>query len=115
MAREELSPMMRQYMAFKTNHPDALLLFRMGDFYEMFFDDAKLAARVLGLALTTRDKGTNPVPMAGFPHHAAEGYIKRLIDAGVRVAVCDQVQDAREAKGLVERDVTRIITAGTLT
>ncbi len=115
MAREELSPMMRQYMAFKTKHPDALLLFRMGDFYEMFFDDAKLAARVLGLAPTTRDKGTNPVPMAGFPHHAAEGYIKRLIDVGVRVAVCDQVQDAREAKGLVERDVTRIITAGTLT
>ena len=108
--------MMRQYMAFKNRHRDAVLLFRMGDFYEMFFEDAKTAARVLGLALTTRDRGSeNPVPMAGFPHHAVDTYVKKLIEAGLRVAVCEQVQDPKEAKGLVERDVTRIITAGTLT
>ena len=106
---------MRQYRAFKDKHRDAILLFRMGDFYEMFFDDAKTAARVLGLALTSRDKGKNAVPMAGFPHHAADTYIKKLIEAGHRVAVCDQVQDPREASGLVKRDITRIITAGTLT
>jgi len=106
---------MRQYLAFKKKHRDAVVLFRMGDFYEMFFDDAKTAARVLGLALTSREKGENAVPMAGFPHHAADTYIKRLIEAGYQVAVCDQVQDPREARGLVERDVTRIITAGTLT
>ena len=106
---------MRQYMAFKKRHPDAVLLFRMGDFYEVFFDDAKTASRILGLTLTSRDKGTDPVPMAGFPHHAVDGYVKKLIEAGCRVAVCDQVQDPREAKGLVDRDVTRIISAGTLT
>jgi len=107
--------MMRQYMAFKKKHRDAILLFRMGDFYEVFFEDAKTCARVLGLALTSREKGEDAVPMAGFPHHAAESYIKRLIQAGHRVAVCEQVQDPKEAKGLLERDVTRVITAGTLT
>ena len=106
---------MRQYLAFKKKYQDAILLFRMGDFYETFFDDAKTAARVLGLALTSRDKGENAVPMAGFPHHAADTYIRRLIEAGHRVAVCEQVEDPRLARGLVERDVTRIITPGTLT
>jgi DNA mismatch repair protein MutS len=115
MAERGLTPMMRQYLAFKKKHQDAVLLFRMGDFYEVFFDDAKVCARDLGLALTTRDKGANPVPMAGFPHHAAESYIKRLIRAGHRVAICEQVQDPAEAKGLVDRDVTRVMTAGTLT
>ncbi len=115
MAKAAQTPMMKQYLAFKKRHQDAVLLFRMGDFYETFFEDAKLCARVLGLTLTSRDKGTNPVPMAGFPHHAADGYIKRLIRAGHRVAICDQVQDPAEAKGLVERDVTRVMTAGTLT
>jgi len=114
MAKKQTA-MMRQYLAFKNRHQDAVLLFRMGDFYEMFFDDAKTAARVLGLALTSRNKGEGAVPMAGFPHHASETYIKRLIEAGCRVAVCDQVQDPKEAQGLVDRDVTRIITAGTLT
>ena len=79
MAKSEKTPMMRQYLAFKKKHQDSILLFRMGDFYEMFFEDAKTAARVLGLTLTSRDKGENPVAMAGFPHHAADGYIKRLI------------------------------------
>jgi len=115
MGKSPHTPVMRQYLAFKQRHQDAVLLFRMGDFYEVFFEDAKVCARDLGLALTSRDKGANAVPMAGFPHHAADTYIKRLIRAGHRVAVCEQVQDPAEARGLVDRDVTRIITAGTLT
>jgi DNA mismatch repair protein MutS len=115
MEKPAQTPMMKQYLAFKKKHRDAVLLFRMGDFYEVFFDDAKVCARDLGLALTSREKGENAVPMAGFPHHAADRYIKRLITAGHRVAICEQVQDPAEAKGLVERDVTRVITAGTLT
>ncbi len=115
MAKPAQTAMMKQYLAFKKGHQDAVLLFRMGDFYEVFFEDAKVCARDLGLALTSREKGENAVPMAGFPHHAAENYIKRLIRAGHRVAICEQVQDPAEATGLVERDVTRVITAGTLT
>jgi DNA mismatch repair protein MutS len=115
MAKSGSTPMMRQYMAFKKQHQDALLLFRMGDFYELFHEDAKTAARVLGIALTSREKGDDAVPMAGFPCHSADNYIKRLIEDGHRVAVCDQVQDPSEASGLVERDVTRVITRGTLT
>ncbi len=91
------------------------MLFRMGDFYELFYDDARTASRVLGLTLTSRDKGENPIPMAGFPFHSAENYIKRLIEAGHRVAVCEQVEDPAQASGLVQRDVIRVITAGTLT
>ncbi|MFW6457509.1 MAG: DNA mismatch repair protein MutS [Planctomycetota bacterium] len=107
--------MMRQYMAFKKQHEDALLLFRMGDFYELFYDDARIAARVLGIALTSREKGEDAIPMAGFPCHSADNYIKRLIEDGHRVAVCDQVEDPSESSGLVERDVTRVMTRGTLT
>jgi len=107
--------MMRQYLQMKQQHQNAILLFRMGDFYEMFHEDAKIASRVLGLTLTSRDKGSDPIPMAGVPHHAVDGYIRRLIAAGHKVAVCDQIQDPREAKGLVERDITRVITPGTLT
>src|ERR1700681_2388087 len=114
-ARMAVSPMMQQYQDAKAACPDALLLFRMGDFYEMFHDDAKTAARVLNLALTSRDKGENPVPMAGFPYHQLESYLGKLIAAGLRVAICDQVEDARQAKGLVRREVTRIVTAGTVT
>ena len=110
-----ISPMMRQYEEAKAACGDALLLFRMGDFYELFHDDAKTCARVLGLTLTSRDKGENPVPMAGFPYHQLEGYLAKLIRQGFRVAVCDQVEDPREAKGIVRREVTRIVTAGTLT
>ncbi len=113
--QNNMTPMMRQYFSFKRKHEDALLLFRMGDFYELFYEDAKIVARVLGLALTSREKGENPIPMAGFPCHAAENYIKRLVENGHRVAVCEQVEDPSEAKGLVRRDVVRIITAGTLT
>ncbi|MCA9270155.1 MAG: DNA mismatch repair protein MutS, partial [Planctomycetales bacterium] len=109
------SPMMQQYHDAKAACPDALLLFRMGDFYELFFDDAKQAAQVLGLTLTSRDKGENPVPMAGFPHHQLEGYLAKLIARGMRAAVCDQVEDPKQAKGIVRREVTRIVTPGTLT
>lgn len=107
--------MMRQYEEAKAACGDALLLFRMGDFYELFHEDAQNAARVLGLTLTSRDKGENPVPMAGFPYHQLEGYLAKLIRHGFRVAVCDQVENPREAKGIVRREVTRIVTAGTLT
>ena len=107
--------MMRQYEEAKAASGDALLLFRMGDFYELFHEDAKICARVLGLTLTSRDKGENPVPMAGFPFHQLEGYLAKLIRQGYRVAVCDQVEDPRAAKGIVRREVTRIVTAGTLT
>ena len=110
-----ISPMMQQYQDAKAACPDALLLFRMGDFYEMFHEDAKTAARVLNLALTSRDKGENPVPMAGFPYHQLESYLGKLISAGLRVAICDQMEDAKAAKGLVRREVTRIVTAGTVT
>jgi len=106
------TPMMRQYQEAKRQHPGMLLLFRMGDFYETFDADAEVAARALGLTLTSRDK---QVPMAGFPHHQLENYLKKLLHAGHRVAVCDQVEDAALAKGLVKREVTRVVTAGTIT
>ncbi|HEY2826355.1 MAG TPA: DNA mismatch repair protein MutS [Pirellulales bacterium] len=109
------TPMMRQYQDAKMACPDALLLFRMGDFYELFSEDARTAARLLGLALTSRDKSENAVPMAGFPHHQLESYLAKLVSLGMRVAICDQVEDARQAKGLVKREVTRVVTPGTLT
>jgi DNA mismatch repair protein MutS len=107
--------MMKQYQDAKAACPDALLLFRMGDFYEMFHDDAKTAARVLNLSLTSREKGENAVPMAGFPYHQLESYLGKLIAGGFRVAICDQMEDAKAAKGLVRREVTRVVTAGTVT
>lgn len=103
---------MRQFTAFKEQHPGCVLFFRMGDFYEMFLDDAVLANKVMGVTLTQRSPG---VPMAGVPHHAVEGYLRRMIQAGHRVAVCDQVEDPAQAKGIVKRAVTRVITPGTLT
>ena len=106
------TPAMRQFKGFKAQYPDCVLFFRMGDFYEMFYDDAKLCSRVLGVTLTQRSAG---VPMAGVPFHAVEGYLRRMIQAGHRVAVCDQVEDASQAKGVVKRDVTRLVTPGTLT
>ncbi len=106
---------MRQYRTFKQQYPDYILLFRMGDFYEMFYEDARTASRVLGLALTSRSKGTSAVPLAGIPYHALESYLARLIRGGHRVAICEQVEDPATAKGLVKRDVTRLVTPGTLT
>ena len=107
--------MMQQYHDAKEACGDALLFFRMGDFYELFYDDAKIAAEAVGLTLTSRDKNTNPVAMAGFPHHQLEGYLGKLIKMGHRVAICDQVEDPKKAKGLVKREVTRVVTPGTLT
>ena len=107
--------MMQQYLDAKGACGDALLLFRMGDFYELFYDDAKTASRVLGLALTSRDKGENPIPMAGFPYHQLESYLGKLIAGGYRAAVCEQVEDPKVAKGLVKREVTRVVSPGTLT
>src|SRR6516165_1653586 len=106
------TPMMQQYREAKERHPGMLLLFRMGDFYELFDADAEVASRVLGLTLTSRDK---TVPMAGFPHHALESYLQKLLRAGHRVAVCDQVEEAALARGLVRREVTRVVTPGTIT
>ena len=107
--------MMDQYHEAKASCGDALLLFRMGDFYELFHEDAKVAAKELGLTLTSRDKSTNPIPMAGFPHHQLEQYLGRLISRGFRAAVCEQTQDPKEAKGLVDREIVRVVTPGTLT
>jgi DNA mismatch repair protein MutS len=106
--------MMTQYRAAKARYPEALLFFRMGDFYEMFEEDAKTAARVLGLTLTSRDKA-NPIPMAGVPVRAVDTYLRRLMTLGHKVAICEQMQDPREAKGLVEREVIRLVTPGTIT
>ena len=109
------TPMMQQYHEAKQAAGDALLLFRMGDFYELFFEDAKKAAGVLGLSLTSRDKGENPIPMAGFPHHQLDGYLAKIIAAGMRAAVCEQMEDPRQAKGIVKRAITRIVSRGTVT
>jgi DNA mismatch repair protein MutS len=107
-----MTPMMQQYREAKTRHPGMILLFRMGDFFETFEDDAEVVSRVLGLTLTSRDKS---IPMAGFPHHQLDNYLRKLLHGGHRVAVCDQVEDAALAKGLVRREVTRVVTPGTLT
>ena len=106
---------MRQWRTFKEQYPEYVLLFRMGDFYELFGDDAKIASRVLGLALTSRSKGDGAIPLAGMPYHALDNYLGRLIAAGHRVAICEQAENPKEAKGVVKRDVTRLITPGTLT
>ncbi len=107
------SPMLQQYFGVKRQYPDALLFFRMGDFFELFFEDAKVAARVLGITLTSRSKEQD-LPMAGVPVRTVDTHLRRLIQAGHTVVVCDQVEDPKQAKGLVERAVTRVVTAGTL-
>jgi DNA mismatch repair protein MutS len=108
------TPLMRQYSAIKKDHPSALLFFRLGDFYEMFFEDAVLAAKELEITLTSRNKEKGiAIPMCGVPYHAAEGYISKLIRRGYKVAICDQVEDPRVAKKLVRREVTRVVTPGT--
>jgi DNA mismatch repair protein MutS len=111
----ELTPMMRQYRALKDSHPHAILLFRLGDFFEAFFEDAPVVARALGLTLTSRPvaKGQR-IPMCGIPHHALHAYLRRLIDAGHRVAICDQVEDPAHARHLVRREIVRVVTPGTV-
>src|SRR5690242_11839449 len=110
MSSEASTPLMRQYNAIKQQVPNTLLMFRLGDFYELFYEDAITAARELEITLTSRnkEKGT-AIPMCGVPYHSAESYISRLIQKGYRVAVCDQMEDARLTKTLVKREVTRIV------
>jgi len=110
----KLTPMLQQYLEIKAQHQDAILFYRMGDFYEMFFDDAKLASRVLGITLTARGHQDNgeKIPMCGVPHHASAGYLARLVRAGHRVAVCEQTEDPAQAKGVVKREVVRVVTPG---
>ena len=113
----KLSPLMEQYKRTKAEYSDAILFFRVGDFYETFYEDAKTASRVLDITLTSRDKKSadSPIPMAGVPHHAFDSYLYKMIKAGYKVAICDQVEDPKEAKGLVKREVIRVVTPGTVT
>ncbi len=113
--KDQLTPAMQQFHRFKQKFPDCVLFFRMGDFYETFYDDARITSETCGLTLTARNKGANPIPLAGVPYHAVDGYLKKMISAGHKVAVCEQIEDPKLAKGVVKRDVVRIITAGTLT
>jgi len=113
--KQKLTPAMKQFANFKHKYPDCILFFRMGDFYETFYDDARICSQVCGLTLTSRSKGNNPIPLAGVPYHAVDGYLKKMLQAGYKVAVCEQVEDPKTAKGVVKRDVVRIITPGTLT
>ena len=110
------TPMMRQYLAIKAEYPDMLVFYRMGDFYELFYDDAKRAASLLDITLTARGKSAgDPIPMAGVPYPAVEGYLAKLVRKGESVAICEQIGDPAASKGPVERKVTRIVTPGTLT
>ena len=115
MKDQDLSPLMRQYQGVKAQHPDAILFFRVGDFYEMFFEDAEEASSLLGIVLTARGKTKGEaIPLCGVPHHTATGYIAKLLKAGKIVALCEQVEDPKVAKGLVRREVVRVYTPGTL-
>ena len=108
------TPMVAQYKRIKAQHTDKILFFRLGDFYEMFFEDAEIAARELEITLTGRDAGKGKrMPMCGVPYHAADNYIARLLEKGYKVAICEQVEDPKTSTGLVEREVTRIVTPGT--
>src|SRR5581483_4097720 len=111
---EPSTPLMRQYAAIKKQHPNALLFFRLGDFYELFFEDAVVAARELQITLTSRNKEKDQaIPMCGVPYHAAEAYLSKLLRKGFRVAICEQMEDPKLAKKLVRREVTRVLTPGT--
>lgn len=115
MSTVKITPMMEQYLGVKGEYPDTLVFFRMGDFFELFFEDAEIAARELQIALTSRNPGAeNPVPMCGMPHHAIDEYLRQLLDKGYKVALCDQIEDPKQAKGLVRRAVTRVLTPGTV-
>jgi DNA mismatch repair protein MutS len=107
----DLTPMLRQYLGIKKEYPDAILFYRMGDFYEMFFEDAGVASRILGIALTSRGRHNGErVPMCGIPHHASKSYVAKLIESGCKVAICEQIEDPKTSKGIVKRDVVRVIT-----
>ena len=110
MSPPKLTPMLKQYLSIKEAYPDTILFYRMGDFYEMFFEDAVVASREMEITLTSRDKqAQNPIPMCGVPHHAADTYIAKLLDKGYKVAICEQVEDPSAVKGLVRREVVRVV------
>ena len=113
----KLTPMLQQYLEIKQQHDNAILFYRMGDFYEMFFDDAVKASKILGITLTSRNKKSDAaqVPMCGIPYHAAQTYLSKLIKAGCRVAICEQTEDPAQAKGIVKREVVRIVSPGVVT
>ena len=113
----KITPMLQQYLEIKEQHPGTLLFYRMGDFYEMFFDDAVIAAKVLGITLTSRShkEDANKIPMCGVPYHALTGYLGKMIKAGYRVAICEQIEDPKEAKGIVKREVVRVVSPGVTT
>ena len=116
MDESKLSPMMRQYLDSKKEYPDALLFYRIGDFYEMFFDDALTASKELDLVLTGKDCGLEErAPMCGVPYHAADSYVSKLVSKGYKVAIGEQVEDPKKAKGLVKREIIKVITPGTQT
>lgn len=115
MSQTSPTPMMRQYLKIKEQYPDAFLFFRLGDFYELFYEDAKEAARILEITLTARNKNAdNPIPMCGVPHHSSKDYIKKLVEEGHKVAICEQLEDPRTTKGMVKRDVVQVVTPGTI-
>ena len=108
-----MTPVIKQYLQVKQQYPDAILFFRMGDFYEMFFEDAYVGSKELEIVLTSRDKGQkDSVPLCGIPYHAADTYIPRLLQKGYKVAICEQVEDPKAAKGIVKREVVRVLTPG---
>ena len=115
MSRSDLTPAMEQYLRFKGDHEDAIVLFRMGDFYETFYEDAKEVSRLLGLTLTSRNNGRSAakVPMAGIPHHALDTYLSRLIKLGRKVAICEQMEPPQKGKAIVRREVTQVVSPGT--
>src|SRR5205085_7584846 len=114
MSSDASTPLMRQYNSIKQQVPNTLLMFRLGDFYELFYEDAVTAAKELEITLTARNKEKGaPIPMCGVPYHSADGYISRLIQKGYRVAICEQMEDPKFTKGLVKREITRIVTPGT--
>ena len=106
----EFTPMMKQYLEVKSNYNDCIIFYRLGDFYEMFFDDAKVVSKILDLALTKRDcGGGKTAPMCGIPHHVVKPYLYKLVSEGFKVAICEQVQDPKDAKGIVKREIVKII------
>ena len=116
MAEQAVSPMMQQYFEIKKQHPNEILFYRVGDFYEMFYDDALTASRELELTLTGKNCGQEErAPMCGVPFHSAESYIAKLVDKGYKVAICEQVEDPASAKGIVKREVIQVVTPGTVT
>ena len=113
-AQEPMTPMMRQYLETKKEYPDCILFYRLGDFYEMFFEDALTCSKELEITLTGKNCGMEErAPMCGVPFHAVDGYLDRLVEKGYKVAICEQVEDPKQSKGLVKREVIRIVTPGT--